>query len=359
MPSLSSLSSTVVSTATNATKIKVAILLPLTGPSAALGQAMLNAAQQAVFDVAGPNFELMPRDTGDSESGADSAARDALASGAQLLIGPLFGTQIPAVRAVAQTGGISMLSLSTDTSQAGPNVYVMGFAPTAQVDRLARYATAHGIKRLAALIPNNAYGQLVGQAFQAAMAQNGGTVVALQSYDPATHDIDAQTRSLLAYRNQVDGFFLPEGGADLIRINAQLAAAGIDAHTMHILGTGLWDVPDLGAQDPALIGAVYPASDSAGRRGFVSAYNSAYGHEPPRLATLAYDATALAAILSRRNARYDQAALTNPNGFAGVDGIFRLTPQGLTERGLAINEVTATGSHVIDPAPTSFQALSN
>jgi ABC-type branched-subunit amino acid transport system substrate-binding protein len=340
-------------------KIKVAILLPLTGRSAALGQAMLNAAQQAVFDVAGANFELMPRDTGDSEGGAETAARDALASGAQLLIGPLFGAQIPAVRSVAQAQNISMLSLSTDTSLASPNVYIMGFAPTPQVDRVTHFAVAHGLKRFAALVPNNAYGQLVGQAFQVAVAREGGIVVAMQSYDPAARDIDAQMRSLLAYRNQVDAFFLPEGGNDLVRVNAQLAAAGIDAHSVRMLGTGLWDTPDIGAQDPALIGGFYAASDGAGRRNFVNAYQSTYGQEPPRLATLAYDATALAAILARRNAPYDQASLTNPNGFAGVDGIFRLTPQGLAERGLAVNEVTASGPRLLDPAPSSFIGSGN
>jgi ABC-type branched-subunit amino acid transport system substrate-binding protein len=340
--------------AMNATKAKVAILLPLTGRNAALGQAMLNAAQQAVFDVAGPNFELMPRDTGDSDSGAETAARDALASGAQLLIGPLFAAQIPAVRSVAQAANINMLSLSTDTSLAAPGVYVMGFAPAPQVDRVTAYATAHGLRRFAAFVPDNAYGQLVGQEFQTAVARNGGTVVAYQTYSPEHGDLDAQMRTLLGYRNQIDALFLPEGGSDLARVNAQLVAAGVDGHTLRLLGTGLWDVPSLGAQDSALIGGLYAASDVAGRRNFVTAYATAYGQEPPRLATLAYDGTALAAMLARRNAPFDQASLTNPNGFAGVDGIFRLTSQGLAERGLAVNEVAADGPHIVEGAPSTF-----
>ena len=75
-------------------KIKVAILLPLSGRNAPLGQAMLNAAQLAVFDVADQHFELMPRDTASSEAGSGNAARDAAASGAQLFIGPVFANDV-------------------------------------------------------------------------------------------------------------------------------------------------------------------------------------------------------------------------------------------------------------------------
>jgi hypothetical protein len=50
-------------------------------------------------------------------------------------------------------------------------------------------------------------------------------------------------------------------------------------------------------------------------------------------------------------------ALTNPSGFAGIDGIFRLRPDGLVERGLAVLEVEHDGDKVIDPAPTTFQSV--
>jgi branched-chain amino acid transport system substrate-binding protein len=124
-------------------------------------------------------------------------------------------------------------------------------------------------------------------------------------------------------------------------------------HT-HILGTGLWDEPGLGRQNPILLGGWYAAPDPAPRRAFVASYAAAYGNEPPRLATLAYDATALAAVLAKRGAHYDEAAMTNPNGFAGLDGIFRLSPTGSVERAMAINEVTPEGARVIDAAPNSF-----
>jgi branched-chain amino acid transport system substrate-binding protein len=348
-----------VSAAKPIAKVKVAILLPLTGKNAALGQAMLNAGQQAVFDVAASNFELMPRDTGGGEEQAAEAARDATASGAQLLIGPLFAVNIPAVHQAAQNAGIGMLTLSTDTSQAMPGVYVMGFAPDAQVERVVKYAAARGAHRFAALIPNDSYGALVAQAYRAAVAQVQGTLVALEIYDPALHDSAAHAQALAAKRDAIDALFLPEGGSELNLIAGQLTADGFNAQTVHMLGTGLWDVPGLAQQAALLTGGWYAAPDPAARQNFLDTYAVTYGQQPPRLATLAYDATALAAVLAKRGARFDQASITNPNGFAGVDGVFRLRPSGIVDRNLAVLEVTPDGARVADPALTSFAVGSN
>jgi ABC-type branched-subunit amino acid transport system substrate-binding protein len=333
------------------TKIRAAILLPLSGRNAALGEAMLNAAQQAVFDAAGSSFELQPRDTA---GGASEAANAAIAAGAQIIIGPLFATDIPAVKLVALNGGLQMLPLSTDTSLAEPGVYVMGLAPGAQVERVVAYASAHGVHRFAALLPATPYGSLVGQVFATAVAQQGGTVVVYENFDPSAHDIEARAKTLAAQRGSIDALFLPESGSELKDIADQLAAAGFDAAHTHILGTGLWDVPDVGHQSPLLVGGWYAAPDPAARRLFVTSYKAAYGQEPPRLATLAYDATALAAVLAKHGGHYDDIAMTNPNGFAGLDGIFRLLPSGEVERALAVNEVTQDGAKLVDPAPTTF-----
>ncbi|HEU0118584.1 MAG TPA: penicillin-binding protein activator [Alphaproteobacteria bacterium] len=335
-------------------KAKVALLLPLKGKNAALGLAMENAAQQAVFDSANNNFELMPRDTGDGDAGAEAAARDAIASGAQLLIGPVFSANIPAVKNLAQTSGISMLTLSTDTSQAGPGVYVMGFTPAPQVERIISYASSKGLHHFGALLPANAYGTLVGKVFQDAVAKNGGVVVDLESYDPAKHDLTQHIATLAQHRDQIDALFLPEGSGELITVSVQLANAGFDNNHIRVIGTGLWDEEKLAKKSPFLLGGWYAASDPAARQNFVTAYKNAYNQDPPRLATLAYDATALAAVLAKRGMKFDSASLTNPNGFAGLDGIFRLTPDGLVQRGLAVIEVTGDGTTVMDPSPTTF-----
>lgn len=335
-------------------KIKVGVLLPLTGSNAGLGHAMLNAAQQAVYDAAASDFELMPRDTGSSDMSAAMAAHEAISNGATLLIGPLFAPQVPPVFKVAAAANVPVLTLSTDTSLAAPGLYVMGFTPATQAERIAKYAISRGLKRFAALVPGNTYGSVVGQAFQIEVAKDGGTVVALNTYDPARHDTDIQIHDIADKSGVIDALFLPEGGGDLAVITKQLAAAGIDPEKVRILGTGLWDAYDTGRVAPFVVGGWYAAPDPNVRQAFISAYKSFYSEEPPRLTTLAYDATALAAALAKRGAHFTPETLTNPNGFAGLDGIFRLKKNGEVERGLSVLQVTADGSEVVDSAPPSF-----
>ena len=53
---------------------------------------------------------------------------------------------------------------------------------------------------------------------------------------------------------------------------------------------------------------------------------------------------------------FSAEAITNPNGWTGVDGIFRFLPDGRTERALAVLEIQAGRNTVVSPAPTTFTA---
>ena len=60
---------------------------------------------------------------------------------------------------------------------------------------------------------------------------------------------------------------------------------------------------------------------------FAQKFQATYGKAPPRIASIAYDATTLAAALARTG-DFSIPALTQPSGFLGVDGIFRFLPDG-------------------------------
>ena len=103
-----------------------------------------------------------------------------------------------------------------------------------------------------------------------------------------------------------------------------------------LIGTGGMDYPNAG-RDAELVGAWYPAPDPRGWNEFSQKYAKTYGQAPPRIASLAYDAVSLAIALSggRRGPALSRAAqLTRASGFTGIDGAFRLLPDG-TRRPLA------------------------
>lgn len=337
-------------------KVSVALLLPLTGPSGALGQAMLNAAQMALFDLADDRLQLLTRDTQGSAAGAASAAQSAIASGAQLILGPLLAAEVEAVKPIAQASHLPMIAFSTATQLAGGGTYLIGFTPNQEIARVTAYAHSHGRDRFAVLAPRSAYGEIVAEAVRNAVAANAATLTRVEYYDPSINDMAASVRRFANQGRDFDALFLPEGGARLKALVPQLPYFNIDPSKVKFLGTGLWDEPGLGTE-PALDGAWYAAPSPTSRVVFEKRYQELYKIKPARLATLGYDATALAAVLSRapQGADFSDATLTSPNGFAGVDGIFRFRPDGLVQRGLAVLEVHRGAGTIIDPAPQSFQ----
>jgi branched-chain amino acid transport system substrate-binding protein len=347
---------------------KVALLVPLTGSNAALGKALLDAAQMALFDNPDTKLALIPRDTGGTPAGAAAAAHAAIADGAQLILGPLLATEVEAVKPVAQDKHLNVIAFSTVTQLAGGNVFLMGFLPKPEVVREVGFAQQRGIGRFAALAPNSAYGHVMTDALRAVTGADGTKVSDVEFYDPAGGDAADPIRRLLsggaaaaaggapAAGPPFDALLLPEGGARLRAIARALVAAGLDVKAVRLLGSGLWDEPDIG-NEPALQGGWFAAPAPAGREAFEQRFSGVYGHAPPRLASLGYDAAALAAALAKGEAGgtlFSHQAITNPSGFTGVDGLFRFRDDGLVQRGLAVFEVDPQGAEVISPAPHSF-----
>jgi ABC-type branched-subunit amino acid transport system substrate-binding protein len=387
--------------------VTVAFLAPLSGPNAALGQALLNAAQMALFDLGAANsaggtggmeISLAPRDTGGTMEGAQKAAQEAIGAGARLILGPVFSTEVQAVAPIVRARGIPLVSFSNDYTAAGDGVYIIGFTPEQQVQRVVSYAASRGLTRFAALAPESVYGNRIVAALQTATSQVNGQVTRVETYDPAltTQGVtqiirrlasyDQRHGALLAQRKELsakgddasraalrrlqgaetigdvafDAVVIPESGERLKIIAPLLLFYDIDPRKVHALGTVDWDTPETWTE-PALVGAWYPAAAVDSHAAFLKAYREAYGQAAPARASLGYDATALAIVLARNGGRdgFTPEALTAANGFIGVDGIFRLAPSGVVERGLAVKEIGSRSAHVVDPAPQTFEKLTN
>jgi len=151
---------------------------------------------------------------------------------------------------------------------------------------------------------------------------------------------------------------LPEGGAVLRSIAPLLTYYEIDTAKVRLLGSRLWADDSTLGNEAVLDGGWYAAPPTDSWTKFAQSYRAAYDVDPPRIASLAYDATSLALGLAKEAPNnFTVASITRPNGFNGVDGIFRFTPNGLVERGLAVYELDKDGPRLIDPAPKDFQAL--
>jgi hypothetical protein len=337
-------------------QVKVGLILPLSasGNAGVAATSMKNAAEMALAEFQNPNIQILIKDDGGSPSGAQAGAQQAVDEGAEILLGPLFAASVPAVAQVARTRGISVIAFSTDSSIAGRGVYLLSFLPESDVSRIVEYSASIGKKSFAALLPENAYGNVVEAAFKTAVSRRGGRIAAFEKYGA---DRSAPARTVAQALGGADALMIADDGDSVVATADALTAAGANLRNIQLLGTGLWDNPRV-FSNPNLQGGLYAAPDPAGFRAFSGRYRTRYGSEPVRTATLAYDAAALVAALARTQGpqRFSPDVLTNPSGFAGIDGLFRFRPDGTNERGLAVMRVGTTGGVAVAGSPKSFGA---
>src|SRR5690606_38348608 len=134
-----------------------------------------------------------------------------------------------------------------------------------------------------------------------------------------------------------DAIFIPDT-ADAVPLVVQaLSANGVDTRKIQLLGSGLWEDPQI-FSNSILEGAWYAGPDATGFRNFSGRYRSRYNQDPVRTATLVYDAVALVAALTKTQGarRFSSEVLTNSSGFNGIDGLFRFRRDGVNQRGLAV-----------------------
>jgi len=342
--------------------VRVGIILPFTSSSAptrAMATSMTKAAELAMFASGNRNILLMTADEGNGGASAADAARQLLAKGAEVIVGPLFGPSVSAVAPIARDRAVPVLAFSTEKNVAGNGAYLLSFLPQNEVSRVVRYAAANGHHQFAALAPQTAYGDVAKEAFTESVAAAHGTVVDVERYAPNAGAV-AEPAAAVAKSN-ADAVLIAQGGVILRAIAPTLSLDGATRDRVKLLGTGLWSDDAALTREASLQGSWYAAPAPNADAEFASKYHTAFGAAPAQLASLAYDAVSLVALLSPGTPyhRFTRAALMDPNGFAGVNGIFRFKADGTSERGLAVLEVTAAGPTVVSPAPTTFLGKSS
>ena len=327
---------------------RIALLVPLAGDTAAVGQAIANATTMALLDTGADNLRITTYDTA---AGIGAAASKAIADGNKLILGPLTADAVPAVQMAARPAGVPVIAFANDPGVASPDVFVIGHLPEQSVRRAVQYARGKGAARFAVLAPEGDYGARAVSSLENALRDFGGALSAKESYTRGnTSIVSAATRLRAA------------GGYDTVLI-ADSARLGVDAagelgrqSRTRIIGTELWS-GDSAVRTRSLEGALFAAVSDQRYARFADSYAARFGGQPHRVATLGYDAVLLTLRVARDwkvGAPFPKNQLYDKGGFLGVDGAFRFARNGVVERALEVREVRGGEVTAVDPAPTGF-----
>lgn len=325
---------------------RVALLVPLTGPNAGLGQSVANATTMAILDT---NAQTVRITTYDTAGGVAAAAARAMDEGNKLILGPMLTEDVSTVAAIARSGRVPLITFSNDPRVAARDVYVMGLTQDRSIQRVVEFAKSKGVTRFAVLAPKGEFGSRVAAAYGDAVRAAGGTLVASDSYDRGNNSVLSA-----AARLKAKGGFQAILIADAPRAAAQAAAR---LRGVRILGTDLWSGDPVASSAPALRGAWFAAQSDTRFRQFSTSYQARFGAAPYRQATLGYDSVLLTVRIAREwrgNTAFPVGRLADTGGFLGLDGPFRFAANGLGERALEVRETRAGGVTIVSPAPEKF-----
>ncbi|MCM8729618.1 penicillin-binding protein activator [Hephaestia sp. GCM10023244] len=336
---------------TDTERNRVALLVPLTGTNAGVGQSIANATMMALLDSKSERVRITNYDT---SKGAAVAVRQALADGNKLIIGPLLSDDVKAVSPIARNAGVPVITFSNDISVAGNGTYVLGYSPAQSIDRVVDYAKQRGVTQYAGLIPLGLYGQRASTAFLRAVEDAGGEVVSLETYGRSRGALSGAI-ARLADKGPYGAVLIADTGETAATAAPLMRKAG---GSERILGTELWNTDTTIAAQSALDGAWFATVPNGLYRQYATKYRARFGKAPYRLSTLGYDVVLLTVRLARDwkpGSAFPEPRLRDTGGFTGIDGAFRFGRDGVAQRALEVQEIRSGQAVTVSAAPAGFE----
>lgn len=340
--------------------VEVALLVPSGSGDASdqlLARSLENAARLAITDLGSVQIDLRVYPTGASPAQAASAAQQAVAEGAKIIVGPLRAEEANAAGVAVAASGVNVLSFSNNPAIAGGNVFVLGPTFENSARRLAGYAVSSGKSKVMIVSDQNTSGEAGRNAIQRGVSAAGGTVVAQGSYEFSQNGIIQAIPGIAdqAKSSGAQAVFLTADAAGALPLVSQLLSEnGVSPASFQYIGLTRWDIPAATLALPGVQGGWFAIPDPALYAQYQNRYTAAFGEPPHPVSAVAYDAIAAIGALAKKGSGLDRASLTQGAGFAGVNGVFRLLADGTNERGLAVAQIQSSSVVVIDPAPRSF-----
>jgi ABC-type branched-subunit amino acid transport system substrate-binding protein len=343
--------------------VRIGVLLPFGSQDArvrAEAEGLLAAIEMALFETAGSNALILPKDVGDSAALAAEAARAALTDSVDVVIGPLRAENVRAAAGVLGPAQVPLIGFSNDRSATESGALLLSFPPEEEIDRVVDWAARQGVTGFALLGPDSPFGRRVEAALAASARLRNASLIGAEFYAPteaARLEAARRLHAAIAAPARANpgrvAVLLPEGGVNLQGVAPLMAYTGLDRRFVRLIGTGQWSDPTAW-REPGLRGGTFagPAPGAAGD--FDARFQAAFGRRPTRLATLGYDAAALAISLLREDGDVTRQDLLDPQGFVGLDGLFRFRGDGTVERGLAILQIEDGRLGVAEQPPQAF-----
>ena len=340
--------------------LNVGVLLPLSGRASEIGLGMQNAMFLAIEDLHNNKIMLNFYDTQSTQEGATLAMKKARDDGVSLVLGPLTSEEVMGVSKIALSSNIPVVSFTTSPQVLQKGIYSIGMLNGEQIERALSYASKEGRSRVVLLVPDNNSGLNVVKSALMSVQDKNISIVKVGFYNPNSMDFTSLVNSIVGDPENIDfdTVMIADGGNKLKSMVSMFAYNDIMSPAVLFMGTSAWDNTNL-SKETILYNGVYPMVSKSYSNYFSDKYQKTYDELPKSIYSLAYDSVLLTSVLSSKDRDNLEAALTNSNGFIGVNGFFKILPTGQSRHSLDMYKVTSNGPKVIDRANKNVDYTEN
>ena len=353
--------------------VRAAVLVPLDGRAAAIGQEMQRGAELAIFTLGNPNIDLTFHDT---SSGINSAMNAAMMQNPDIIIGPLFAENTKAAKPIAQIADVPILSFSNDSAVAGQNTWLISQTPEQEIETVLRHAlqtitpiqdAERDLLSVGLIVQDSLYGNRISRHAIDVLTSDGGVTAEMLTLNK---DVLADENTLRQSIKNLTKWIPPSSEGEErpprfdiviiagdvsfgLRVAPVLSWYDLDPAKVKYLGTSQWTTAAI-LQEPSLNGGWFASQPSAQADQFQSLWSVTNQGRASKYAMMAFDAVALVSTLSPDHPQGITGALTSNPGFNGFSGAFKLAPFGQNTRQLEIREINSGSFDVIVPAKMTF-----
>ncbi len=372
----------------------IAVLLPLSGDSAPVGRTIRSSIETALVQRPNKNLVVTFYDT---TSDLSETMKSVLETNPKIIIGPVFANDAKIVRA-SKPNEIPALAFTSDATAIGDGVMTMALMPTNGVEAIVKQMQSDNIKNFIIIAPDTASGHLMAGAAKSASDAYSPSLNGIFFYSEKNTDSiksTAETASMNHARTAAhtrarevlsdiitnehltaterarlstqlekldktetigtlpyDAILFLGDGEDTKSLASFLRYYDVSARDTKFYGTTMWDGSDI-TSDFTMSGSKFASlPDSAPE--FTALYEQISGKTPNHLAAFGFDAINMAIGMIYSN-QTSASYLLNPNGYIGISGLYRLLPNGASERALRISELNGTDTpNIIQNSANDF-----
>ncbi len=318
-------------------QVNIAVLVPLYNEKDKTAESILGAAQLALMEANNPNINLIPIDSELLNSSPESVVSSLINQNIKIILGPIFANETETLVKTIEGKEITILSLSNDSTLKDDSLLVLGVSPSVQAEILTRYAISQGISDYHLLLPSSKYGKMIEESVTKILSAKDKTTYNINWY--GTENIDQVMSeflsSLISVSSDKSAIFMPQGGENLNRLEANLAKYSVKAR---LVGSQAWHYDSLlklnNFENAILLQHnFYPAK-------FAREYHKYFKYKPSNITYAAYNGVLMLAKMDK-----DQQLLNKRNIIINNDDFGKYADFKFNSEGLAIYQIPVLEVH--------------